>query len=428
MPGTRVEPYWELTFDAAGTADPREEAGLFAGVTGQGVTDLVFFAHGWNNDRSSATDLYDRFFGFFPPLLDGRATGRGRVGYVGVVWPSMAFSDEPVPTYPKHQDAVPEPAAGLSPATRTALVELFSYEPAAVDRMAELLVARPEDPAALEEFARLVRGPARSLAAASPALTRPPEPLMFTEDARAVCGRFGDALAGLARGTAHAAGEGARRLWDGAAELLRQATYYTMKHRAGTVGHAGLGPLLGRLAAAAPAARCHLAGHSFGARLMSFAVRALPPEAGCVASLTLIQGAFSHYAFAERLPFDAHGGALAGAYGRVGGPVVCCHSRHDTALGVLYPIASAVAGDDESFLGIDGDRWGAMGHDGIQEVDGCPRLTIAEALGGALPDSGCVNVDASAVVAHGGPPAGAHCDICHPELARVIALAGRLTG
>jgi hypothetical protein len=37
-----------------------------------------------------------------------------------------------------------------------------------------------------------------------------------------------------------------------------------------------------------------------------------------------------------------------------------------------------------------------------------------------------VNVDAAAVVRRGGPPAGAHSDILHEELARLVLAAGRI--
>ena len=143
-------------------------------------------------------------------------------------------------------------------------------------------------------------------------------------------------------------------------------------------------------------------------------------------SVTLLQGAFSHYAFAERLPHDhAHSGSLRDAQRRLDGPVVLCFSVHDSALGTMYPLASKLAGDDRNLFEL-GDRWGAMGHDGVQGVDTCARLALAEALSGAFPASGCVSVDASAVVKNGGPPSGAHSDICHEELARVVLRAGRL--
>ena len=49
-------------------------------------------------------------------------------------------------------------------------------------------------------------------------------------------------------------------------------------------------------------------GHSFGARLVSYALAGLPANqtgsASPVKSLTLIQGAFSHFTFASSLMFD----------------------------------------------------------------------------------------------------------------------------
>ncbi|MFI1180486.1 serine-threonine protein kinase [Streptomyces sp. NPDC020799] len=426
MPDMSVEPYWELTFDTDGDVDPAERDALIAGVAQQGVTDLVVFAHGWNNDRPGATRLYDRFFAPFPGLLAGAAGGK-RLGYVGVIWPSMDFADEPIPHFPSSTAAAP-PDEGLDPATRQALVRVLPCEEAVVDRLAELLAQRPEDPARLEEFVSTVRGLATAHPPGVTDLGPGPLPAMLTADAQSVCGAFADALASTGALTTELLGSGLKRLWHGAYELLRQISYYTMKRRAGTVGGHGLGPFLGLLAGSRPGVRVHLTGHSFGARLVSFALSGLPDGRSPVASLTLLQGAFSHYVFAASLPFATdRGGALSGLYDRVNGPVVCCHSSHDTALGVLYPLASRISGDDDSVLGLDDSRWGALGHDGMQSVDACAGLSLAQALSGDLPAYGCVNVDASAVVAHGGPPSGAHSDICHAELARVILLAGGIT-
>ncbi|MEV6671593.1 serine-threonine protein kinase [Streptomyces sp. NPDC051162] len=427
MPDMSVEPYWELTFDTDGDVDPAERDALIAGVARQGVTDLVVFAHGWNNDRSGATRLYSEFFAPFPGLLAGAAGGE-RLGYAGVIWPSMDFPDEPIPHFPSSAAAVAPPGDGLDPATRQALVRVLPCEEAVVDRLARLLAERPEDPARLAEFVTTVRGLATALPPGATDLGPGPLPAMLTADAQAVCGSFADAVAHTGALSAELLGDGLKRLWHGAYELLRQISYYTMKRRAGTVGGHGLGPFLGLLAGSRPGVRVHLVGHSFGARLVSFALSGLPDGRSPVASLTLLQGAFSHYVFASSLPFATdQGGALSGLYDRVNGPVVCCHSSHDTALGVLYPLASRLSGDDDSVLGLDDSRWGALGHDGMQSVGACAGLSLAQALSGGLPGYGCVNVDASAVVAHGGPPSGAHSDICHAELARVVLLAGGIT-
>ncbi|MFG2488259.1 serine-threonine protein kinase [Streptomyces virginiae] len=438
--GVGVRPYAELTFDSEGDVD-RVTQGAMSRME---ATDLLVFAHGWNSDRSTATRLYDRFFAPFEGLV-----GSGvRLGYVGVVWPAMRFSDEPIPDFDT-PGALAEPGLGgaLDPLTRRALEEFWPERRAELDRVAELLAERPDSAAAFIEFGALVR----ELAGvdAVPALVAPSVPAIFTEDVLEVCRVLSVALARAgapgtgapsagAPGTAPPAaatgpegpgltvGGGLRGLWDGAKELLRQAAYYKMKKRAGVVGERGLGPVLAQLAAARPALRFHLIGHSFGARVVSFSLRAVPDRARYVKSVTLLQGAFSHYAFAERLPHDkGTGGALRGLQRRVDGPVVACHSPHDSALKIFYPLASRMAGDSAGLLGFD-ERWGAIGHDGVQAVPGAPRLTLDTALREGVPTTGCVSVDAGSVVRRGGAPSGAHSDICHEELARLVVDAGRM--
>ncbi|GAA1717226.1 serine-threonine protein kinase [Streptomyces yatensis] len=464
-----VRPYWELRFDAYGDVDFRQRDRLLEQAAQRDLTDLVVFAHGWNNTRTMATRLYDRFFAPFPELL-GEA-GPARLGCVGVVWPSMRFADEslagsppePSPGAPPGHDADaqrpgfdaktprPEldadtPRPGLDAETHRALDAVFPGRRQIVARLAELLAERSERLAALDEFGVLVRGLVRvqgeyGTAGDTTGADGDPGggangdvdagvPAMFEEDVAEVCERFAAALT-EARGKTDAEDRafpdsGLGGLWDGAHELLRQATYYVMRRRAGAVGREGLGPVLGALAALRPAApRLHLVGHSFGGRLVSYALSGLP-EGATVASVTLLQGAFSHYAFAERLPHAAdRRGALHAAAHRVRGPVVSCHSRHDTALGLLYPVASRISGDDAPPLP-DETRWGAIGYDGVQAVEACPRLDLAEALEGPFPAEGCVSVDVSEVVRHGVPPAGAHSDICHEELARLVLRAGRI--
>ncbi|MET9580072.1 serine-threonine protein kinase [Streptomyces sp. DT199] len=434
-PAMSVTPYWELTFDADGDPGERGRDRLLAGVRERGVRDLIVFAHGWNTDRSGAIRLYDRFFAPVPRLAP-----TARVGYVGVLWPAMRFSDEPIPDFPRAVAAEPARRPVLDKDTRHALLETFPGRAILVDQIARLLEQQPPEEGELEEFGRLVRtlvevvapGPQALFAADTVAEGVPQsEPEMFAGSSAAACEEFARALAEL---EAAGAQEGFRipNPWDGAHELLRQATYYAMKRRAGTVGERGLGRVVGQLAKAAPTVRVHLVGHSFGARLVSFALRGLPEGVRTVKSVTLLQGAFSHYAFAARLPHDSRaGGVLQGQQNRIDGPLVCCHSRHDAALGTMYPLASRMAGDSrsagESGLGRAlGAKWGAMGHDGVQAVPGTRAYTLAEALGTRLPGSGCVNVDAAAVVRRGGPPAGAHSDILHAELARLVLAAGRV--
>ncbi|GDY41625.1 hypothetical protein SANT12839_025070 [Streptomyces antimycoticus] len=391
MTGMSVRPYWELRFDAYGDVDLRQRDRLLEQAAQRDLTDLVVFAHGWHNTRTMATRLYDRFFAPFPELL-GEA-GPARLGYVGVVWPSMRFADEPLagsppepaPGAPPGLDAdvqrpgldADSPRPGLDAETHRALEVVFPGRRQIVARLAELLAERSERLAPLDEFGVLVRGLVRVRGEYGTAGdtadadgdtdgdTDAGVPAMFGEDVAEVCERFAAALT-EARGKSDAEDRafpdsGLGGLWDGAHELLRQATYYVMRRRAGAVGREGLGPVLGALAALWPAPRLHLVGHSFGGRLVSYALGGLP-EGATVASVTLLQGAFSHYAFAERLPHAAdRRGALYSAAHRVRGPVVSCHSRHDTALGLLYPVASRVLGDDDASPLPDDTRWGRSG-------------------------------------------------------------------
>ncbi|SDP49270.1 hypothetical protein SAMN04487981_12458 [Streptomyces sp. cf386] len=446
-PAVSVTPYWELTFDADGDPDAGRRDRLLAGVARHDVRDLIVFTHGWNSDRSGATRLYDGFFAPIPRLAPA-----AKVGYVGVVWPSMRFSDEPIPDFPRAVAAEMPRRPVLDKDTRHALLETFPGRATVIDQIARLLDQQPREEAELEEFGRLVRmlvdvvppGPQALFAADTLREGAPQDsPDMFSGSVAAVCEEFARALTLLEapEGAPDGAPDGAPSAeasfslpnpWEGAHELLRQATYYAMKRRAGTVGERGLGRVIGQLAAREPEVRVHLVGHSFGARLVSFALRGLPKGVRTVKSVTLLQGAFSHYAFASRLPHDARaGGVLEGQHNRIDGPLVCCYSRHDSALSTMYPLASRMAGDARGIAALDvgrmlGDKWGAMGHDGVQAVPGTKSLKLADALKAKLPTSGCVNIDAATVVKRGGAPAGAHSDIVHRELAQVVLAAGRI--
>ena len=59
------------------------------------MTNLFVFSHGWNNDVAGAKALYS---GMFPIIKTQAGAGAGparRIGFVGVVWPSILFPDDP---------------------------------------------------------------------------------------------------------------------------------------------------------------------------------------------------------------------------------------------------------------------------------------------------------------------------------------------
>jgi hypothetical protein len=206
-----------------------------------------------------------------------------------------------------------------------------------------------------------------------------------------------------------------------------------MKNRAGMIGQKGLGPFLGRLQAAPGDVRVHLVGHSFGARLVSFSLLGLPPAAqtSTVGSLTLLQGAFSHFAFSPSLPFAAsRKGALAGMLARIDGPLTVGFSTHDQAVGTFYPLASLSSGEDAAAAQDRLYRWGGLGHDGAQATSAL--LDTLQKAGPAavyrFRDHAALNVDCSDVVVKGEPPTGAHSDVVHTELTWLVLKAAKLVG
>jgi len=421
-------PHWEIGFDENGRPDQGEADAFLAELPGQDLTDLFVFSHGWNNDRGQARRLYQLYFQQLPGLLAQIGAGDVRAGTLGVVWPSKRWADEPEPTGDGGNGggaaglgdaAAPAPAAAAGDGALVEdLKDVFKGDDrrATLDELARLLEERPEDPAALARFQALM-GELAAGPDAEPAGEDQGEQALVTDDPEEVFGRFADAVPETGEGGAAGLGDTFGRLWKGAKEALRQLTYFEMKKRAGVVGKQGLGPLLGRIAQADPEVRVHLIGHSFGARLVSFALAGLPPGDSPVKSLYLLQGAFSHFAFADALPMDrARGGALKGMAARVDGPLAASFSVHDTAVGKLYPLAALSSRDDAAGLDDQLFRWGGIGHDGAQAVEA--TVATLGPVGTAYPFSPgrFVNLDGNGIITNGQPPSGAHSDIFHPEL------------
>jgi len=458
--------HWEIEFDKSGNIEASARAKLLDQIITANLTDLIFMSHGWGASTEHARELYEQWFGLLPPLAS--ASTDVRVGTIGVFWPAMLWPDEPQPGAPATEGgvaALPEPTPAEQPGAAVAALTTVYPEPEQqliLKQLAALLNDQSSSPQALAQFHELMK----NLSETEPQTIGLEDsgPLaMLNEDPETLAARFAAALdtaaeqatmgdsaadgvpqafdeggaadlpdielADVGQGAAGGIGNITSRLWNGAKEALRAFTYWQMKQRAGVVGQNGLGPFIADLAAGAQNLRVHLIGHSFGARLVAFSLAGLPDgDPSPVRSLTLLEGAFSHFAFAPVLPQDpARSGALNGMMARVGGPLLACYSSHDSAVGVLYPVASMTAGDDAAGLADDLTfRWGALGHDGAQEVGAAIVPLAAVGTRYNFAASHFTNVDASAVVCHGGPPSGAHSDIVHPELGWAMLSAAGL--
>ncbi|MER6126627.1 hypothetical protein ABT173_29230 [Streptomyces sp. NPDC001795] len=443
---TTNEPVWDLAFDEQGRLTALAEGDFLDQVIAEGVDDLFMFSHGWGTSLDKARGLYDEMFPMIRDAADG-AAGIGRVGFVGIYWPSLWFP----PT-----QATPPPAAGATQADGGAVVDLNAgtaalsgteiaeslqsgfADPAQQQKVMEIgllidqgeeVVGSDESDAQKEERLREIHELLKSLVPSAPDgefEDSGETALLLTADPKtgylAAAEAFGSAPPGSAT---QGVGDWFHRAINGAKDAMRVLSYTVMKARAGDIGRGGLGPLLETLHGRSSSVRVHLIGHSFGARLVSFALSGISAPANSpVASLLLLQGAFSHWSFADAQdnPFGK-AGTLNAFADRVHGPLVATFSVFDWAVGVWYPKASFMARQDTEAE--TAGRWGGMGADGYQAVN--PSDDRAMRANGSMnyrfTPGTFYRVNAADVInnVEGEPFSGAHSDIRKRPVAALAA-------
>jgi hypothetical protein len=403
-------PYAEVEFDRDGAlVDPAQVTAAADLLRTSQATDVLVLAHGWNNDLPRARNLYRALTDSMAAVRDDVPGAAGRaVAVVGVLWPSMRWADEDdisggaastsglpgqvSPAEPSLAGRIEEVVADRATADRLkALVPeletsadarsaflsaLRGLLPALVDdpRLADdgLLADDSEQPPLAlvagdaEDAFAAAGGPDTSLleapVVAQPGGGRGRRVQPVGAGGAAVVGPGGGFGAGSPAGSAVGLFFERARFLVAARNLLNVTTFYTMKERAGTVGTAGVARLLDALAAAAPQVRRHLAGHSFGARVVSAAATRHRP----IHSITLLQAAFSHHGFGR----DFRGGSSRGAFravldpGPLAGPLVVTHTANDRAVGLAYALASRLARQSGAGVGGPDDLYGGLGCNG----------------------------------------------------------------
>jgi hypothetical protein len=444
-------PYWELTYDESGRMTAPGRAEFLGEVAGAGVTDLFVMAHGWGNSQAHARSLYESMF----PLIAKAAQDTpalGSIAFVGVFWPSIWFPDTPAAAQrPAGAALATEPAAGEPPGgsgdaalTGREIAETLrtSFEDQArqdtVVQLGQLIddgmTAAMAESEPLESQQKRVADFHQLLQRLLPTQAEPTfedsgeTAVLYTDEPEDDYARISEIFGSTPPGSAtQGLADRFRKVWSGAKDTLRVGSYYTMKSRAGQVGRAGLGPLLEALHTESSGTRVHLVGHSFGARLVSFALAGITSsKASPVASLLLIQGAFSHWSFSHSSdnPFSEPG-ALNQYADRVHGPLAATFSEHDWAVGRWYPRASFLARQDTSASAA-ASRWGGMGSDGFQAVSPAADRNLQPSgkdyTFGAntfyrVNGSGVINDTAQSEFS------GAHSDIRRPEVAWLAVAA-----
>ena len=446
---TTGEPVWDLQFDEKGQLTAPAQNDFLDEVASAGVTDLFAFSHGWGASQDSARGLYDQMF----PMIRNAAhglPGLGKVGFAGIYWPSLWFP--PTPATPPAAAGSPQAGSGaltglsagtaaLSGADIASSLQPGFADPAQQDAISQIgqLIDRGQAAAGsaesdatkqqrLQQIGQLIKSLVPPAALDGEYEDSGETALLLTDDPAADYQAAADAFGSTpSAGAQQGIGDWFAKAINGAKDTLRVLSYTTMKARAGTIGRDGVGPLLAALHARSPAVRVHLIGHSFGARLVSFALSGVgKPVDSPIASLLLLQGAFSHWSFAHAQdnPFG-NPGALNTYANRVHGPLVASHTVFDWAVGVWYPKASFLAQQDVE--AVVADRWGGMGADGFQAANPAQDRTMPQQGGtnyGFTPGT-FYRIDAANVINNtaGEPFSGAHSDIRKPPVAQLAAAA-----
>ncbi|MEU9687393.1 alpha/beta hydrolase [Amycolatopsis japonica] len=407
VPGHDVH-YHLLNYDENGVERNDDSRATLAQAEAEQPTDVIVLGHGWNGDVPAARAQYGAWIATMASCTAERGQARGLPGgfrslTVGLHWPSKSWGDEEIAS--TSFDAGPFTGA---------------------DELASRMAARIGDAAEVHTAVQTIVNSA----------LEDPEPETLPPDvvtAYQVIDRFDD----------DSSAEGDREPFD--AELLYQGcrleddpvsfgglslggllaplrvlTFWKMKKRALTFGESGAAAFIRAVQQSAPDARIHLVGHSFGCIVASAAAAGASRP---VASLSLVQGAMSLWSFCSAIPARPN---LQGHFrpvvtnGKVDGPIVVSMSVHDRAVGTFYPLG-ARSGRQLSF---DPDekvpRYGGIGVHGLHGpgVDVVRWDDIRQVE--TLTPRRVHNVDARSVVASGTGIAGAHNDICHPELGGLV--------
>jgi pimeloyl-ACP methyl ester carboxylesterase len=393
--------HFDVEFTKEGAVFNRSE--LDAVVAGLGpVSDLLMLSHGWNNDKADAGQLYDELslniekllaLGHQPaadvpqPLRTFTDRLRHRTfAAVRIYWPSKKFSDS---------DLIPGGGAATAQAEQENIAAINAIldrlkedpqrlgdrtqDPARVAKMerAKTLVPALATVAAQQEFVGLLRGLLDSSMAekddASQGFFDAAAETLFANASTPVIAPVASSDGGgvaLTSGGAAGLGDLLSGVQAAGRRIANFATYYQMKTRAGTVGSKGVAEMLAVVRKAKKDIRLHLVGHSFGGRLVTAAVNELPGSTEAV-SLCLLQAAFSHNGFSGGF---GDNGTDKGFFRsvmdlkRVSGPIIITHTKNDKAVGIAYPLASRIAGQNASALGDQNDPYGGMGRNGAQHT------------------------------------------------------------
>jgi hypothetical protein len=413
-----------LSFNERGILDPLSAAsrGSLASLAA-GSTDVFILTHGWRNDAASADCRYQLQIQGISAALPAAA----RPVFVKIMWPSAMFPiiHDGCGTAPSRPFFADQEEHAVTSDVRIWAAAAF---PAAarsrrfdgdVERLSQLLntggagqdarSARVREAAAI-----LVRwrddadGPASTRAQG---IDGPGE--------RAAARTVDEVVTQYE--TIQSARPG-RAPWSIVPSIAEVFSFWTMKARAGTVGSTGVHDVLREIAATLPpAARLHLVGHSFGGKLLAAALVGRPGvEPASVETLTVLQGALSHFAFstAEQIrrldvPTDTGGAYADVLLKKLAAVVAVTYSQQDRENQRWYPLGTMLP-QDAFERGV--PVYAALGARGMEGPASVAVTLREESVAARYSPSRprIFNIDASGVVL-------GHSDVTQPGVYRIVA-------
>lgn len=335
--GGRKVPLYLLQFDKHGeptSIEARKE--LLRRVQVGEYRDVYVFAHGWNNDFDESLTLFRNYFRGFLALQPAQQAWKPV--FVGVQWPSIALL---FPWEKGVRIAGDDAEAAFQMRALAWIGDALEQQGLDPARLMTLTSKSALDEAEQKELAGLLRAAIRGGHSEMGGDAIPTQDELVTaarefqkSSATTTTGEFGFATD---TGPAGVQAAGFLSALD-PRNLVRTATVYMMKDRAGVIGSQGVKPLLEALTQAG--ADIRLVGHSYGARVMlaALATAALTKK---VRSALLLQPAVNQYCFAEagRIPGVGGAGGFRPALDNVALPVYCTLSVKDFPLHDTFHLA-----------------------------------------------------------------------------------------
>lgn len=439
-------PFFPVEFDKkARLVDDDQTLALDSFIKTGSVTDLLVLSHGWNNDEAQAMALYKHLLSSVSKEADDDFEAR-TVAVVGVFWPSKKFAESDLIAGGAAAFGDDLPADELiAQLDEMRIVAESDDDDATIDRLIQLVPILEDKKSARNEFGEKVRTLLGTDIAGDTELADEIPTTMFMMSGDQMLQELGiardeEAAAGIDGGIASVGGVGDAGgdpmggiaglgsffsgIRSGAANALNLITYYKMKARAGTVGRQGLAPVLREVKGEVPDIKIHLAGHSFGGRLVAATALGESSTAAVlpVDSMTLLQAAFSHNGFARDWD-GSKDGYFRDVYdeNRVVGPTLVTHTPNDKANRIAYPLASRLARQVAAAFGDADDKYGAIGANGAQNT---PEAVSGDLLSRDSAydfEAGVVyNLEGSDYIDH-------HSDVAGREIANAIISAVNTT-